>query len=289
MKIIESISEMREYSQQLKRENKVIASVDTDAELHDGHMTLVKIAKENADVVVLSSGHSVDYKEMTGEEYKKKKFQYRHHINGLSRDIELSKLHGVDVFCYLQENQLYVDDLIIPLEMCENVYNSMKHRETLNTDYFSNMIHTLSTFFPIFKVVTPDITVVGQKDAYQNFGLKSLIKQLNLLIKIITVPILRDSDGLACSSRNTLLTSSERQRALSMYQVLQEIASWEEIEPINYIKSYITHHVKADICMVDVVCAETLKDLTVFDRKMLIIINAFFKDIYLTDNIIIEP
>jgi pantoate--beta-alanine ligase len=60
MKIIESVKEMQEYSRQLKREGKTIASVDTDAELHDGHRTLVKIAKENADVVVLSAGHSVN-------------------------------------------------------------------------------------------------------------------------------------------------------------------------------------------------------------------------------------
>ena len=73
MKIIESVDEMQEYSRQLKRDGKTIASVDTDAELHDGHMSLVKIAKENADVVVLNVGHSVDYQRLTEEEYKKKK------------------------------------------------------------------------------------------------------------------------------------------------------------------------------------------------------------------------
>ena len=61
MKFIESIQVAKDYCQQLKREGKTIASVDTDAELHDGHRTLVKIAKENADVVVLSAGHSVNY------------------------------------------------------------------------------------------------------------------------------------------------------------------------------------------------------------------------------------
>ena len=98
MKIIESVDVMREYSQQLKREGKTIASVDTDAELHDGHMSLVKIAKENADVVVLNAGHSVDYKEKSAEEYKKNLLQYRQRPDGLSRDIELAKSNGVDVF-----------------------------------------------------------------------------------------------------------------------------------------------------------------------------------------------
>ena len=288
MKIIESVKEIQEYSQQLKREGKTIASVDTDGELHDGHMTLVKIAKENADVVVLFSGHSVEYNEMTEEEYKKKKFQYRHHINGLSRDIELSKLHGVDVFCYLPENQLYADDFVIPLEICDKTYDFIRSRGMFDEVVVSSFIFTLWTYFPPFYVLTPDMCMVGQKDAYQNFALKSLIKQLGLPINVITAPIIRDPDGLACSSRNVHLTQSERQRATSIYQVLQEVASWKEIEPINYIKSYITHHVKSDYCYVDICCAETLKILDVLDREAIIIINAFFGEIELGDNIIIK-
>ena len=94
MKIIKSISEMHEHCKQLKSEGKIIASVDTDAELHAGHMALVKIAKENADVVVLNSGHSVDYKEDSAEEYEKKLLEYRQLPYGFSRDIELAKSNG---------------------------------------------------------------------------------------------------------------------------------------------------------------------------------------------------
>ena len=61
MKIIESIEEMQEYSQQLKRDGKTIAAVTTESYLHDGHMSLVKIAKENADIVVMSNFHTFYY------------------------------------------------------------------------------------------------------------------------------------------------------------------------------------------------------------------------------------
>ena len=287
MKIIESVEEMREYSRQLKREGKTIASVDTDAELHEGHMSLVKVAKENADVVVLSSGHSVDYKKLTEEEYKKKKLQYRQLPDGLSRDIELSKSNGVDVFCYLPEDQLYVDDLTIPIEMCEKTYDFLRNRDIYEALVVSIMAHTLSTFFPIFKVVAPDISVVGQKDAYQSFGIKSLIKQLGLSIKVVMAPIIRDSDGLACSSRNVLLTQSERQNALSIYQALQEVSSWSKIESINYIKTYITHRVKSEHCYVAICCAETLEELNTLDRDAIIMITAKFGDNALGDNIFI--
>jgi len=287
MKIIESIEEMREYSHQLKREGKTIASVDTDAELHEGHMSLVKIAKDNADVVVLSSGHSVDYKKMTEEEYKKKKLQYRQLPDGLSRDIELSKSNEVDVFFYPSEDQLYVDDLTIPIEMCEKAYDFLRNRDIYEALVVSIMAHTLSTFFPIFKVVAPDISVVGQKDAYQNFGIKSLIKQLGLSIKVVMAPTIRDFDGLACSSRNVRLTQSERQNALSIYQALQEISSWSEIESINYIKTYITHRVKSEHCYVSICCAETLEELNTLDRDAIIMITAKFGDNALGDNIFI--
>ena len=287
MKIIESVEEMREYSRQLKREGKTIASVDTDAELHEGHMSLVKVAKENADVVVLSSGHSVDYKKMTEEKYKKKKLQYRQLPDGLSRDIELSKSNEVDVFFYPSEDQLYVDDLTIPIEMCEKTYDFLRNRDIYEALVVSIMAHTLSTFFPIFKVVAPDISVVGQKDAYQNFGIKSLIKQLGLSIKVVMAPTIRDSDGLAYSSRNVLLTQSERQNALSIYQALQEVSSWSKIESINYIKTYITHRVKSEHCYVAICCAETLEELNTLDRDAIIMITAKFGDNALGDNIFI--
>ena len=289
MKIIESVDEMQEYSQQFKREGKTIASVDTDAELHDGHMSLVKIAKENADVVVLNAGHSVDYKEMSAEEYKKSLLQYRQMPDGLSRDIELAKSNGVDVFFYPSMNQLYVDDLSIPLEMCEKAYDFMRNRDIYEALVVSIMAHTLSTFFPIFNVVTPDISVVGQKDAYQNFGLKSLIKQLGLSIKVITAPIARDSDGLAYSSRNRFLSKSERQRAVSIYQTLQEVSSWSKIESINYTKRYITSHIQSDYCHVDICCAETLEEFNTLNKDAIIMIQAgpFADNSFLTDNIFI--
>ena len=287
MKFIESIQVAKDYCQQLKREGKTIASVDTDAELHAGHMSLVKIAKENADVVVLNAGHSVDYKEMTKEEYKKSLLQYRQMPDGLPRDIELAKSNGVDVFFYPSMNRLYVDDLNIPIEMCEKAFDPVRNRDAFESAGFIS--HVLSTFFPIFNVVTPDISVVGQKDAYQVFGLKSLIKQLDLPIKVITAPIIRDSDGIACSSRNQFLTQSERKRAISIYQTLHEVSTWSKIESTNYTKRYITSHIQSDYCYVDICCAETFEELNTLNKDAIIMVTVgpFIGDSFLTDNIFI--
>ena len=201
--------------------------------------------------------------------------------------------------------ELYVDELSIPIKMCEKVYDSMRNRDAFEAVNSPVLIHVLSTYFPIFNVVKPDISVVGQKDAYQFFGLKSLIRQLDLPIEVIISPIIRDSDGLACSSRNDFLTQPERERAVSIYKTLHEVSTWPNIESVEYIKEYITSHIQSKWCFVNICCAETLEELHTIDRDAIVIVMAGpfgrkglplhklvtddgFKGV-LTDNIVIKP
>ena len=276
MKYIESIQEMQEYSRQLKREGKTIASVDTDAYLHDGHKALVKIGKENADVVVLNAGHSTDYRSKSVEEYNKSFINYKNDI--FLKDLELAKSYGVDVYFYPAMKELFVDELSIPIEMVEKVYDSMRNRDAFESADSAELTFILGTYFPVFNVVMPDISVVGQKDAYQSFGLKSLIKQLDLPIEVIMAPIIRDSDGLACSSRNDFLTRSERERAISIYKTLHEVSTWPkyaiDIKSVEYAKEYIISHIQSEWCSVDICCAETFEELNTLDRDAIILVTA---------------
>ena len=276
MKFIESIQEMQEYSRQLKREGKTIASVDTDAYLHNGHKALVKIGKENADVVVLNAGHSTDYRSKSVEEYNKSFINYKNDI--FLKDLELAKSYGVDVYFYPAMKELFVDELSIPIEMVEKVYDSMRNRDAFESADSAELTFILGTYFPVFNVVMPDISVVGQKDAYQSFGLKSLIKQLDLPIEVIMAPIIRDSDGLACSSRNDFLTRSERERAVSIYKTLHEVSTWSkyaiDVKSVEYVKEYITSHIQSKRCSVDICCAETFEELDNLDRDAIIMVVA---------------
>ena len=276
MKIIESIEEMREYSQQLKREGKTIASVETAGDLHEGHMSLVKIAKENADVVILSIGHVIDYVRHS-EEYEERLKKYRQ--TNFILDIELCQSHGVDILFHSPDTWNYEAPLDIPIPTVERL---IKHRDPPPI-----LLETLIPWPQILDVERPDVTILGQKDIYQNLVMKSIIGNLNFPIKVIMAPIIRDSDGLACSSRNVRLTPSERQNALSIYQALQEVSSWPKTESINYIKTYIVHRVKSEHCYVDICCAETLEELNTLDRDAVIVITAKFGDYAHTDNIFI--
>ena len=107
------------------------------------------------------------------------------------------------------------------------------------------------------------------------------------------IPTIRDSDGLAFSSRNQLLTLSERQDATSIYQTLHEISRWSSYPPIEKIKEHITKRINqanGHVSHLDICCAETLEELKLIDRKFIVIVDTGFGAVdNLGDNIIIEP
>ena len=286
MKIIESINEMREYSRQVKQIGKTIGLIDTEGDLHDGHMSLVKIAKENVDVAVLSICHTLDYFNFSTVEYEKYIKIYEQEF--LEKDIELCKLNNVDVLFLPPMDDIYLD--VPPLNVSIPTIDQLvidRH------DHPPTNMKFISGAKELYNIILPDVSVLGQKDAHQVFVLKSVIKQLDLPIKVITAPIIREPDGLAGSSRNRFLSPSQRQEATSIYQTLHEISRWSTYPSIVDIKKHITNRINqanGNIVHIDICCAETLKELDSINKKFIIIVNAKFGTVdYLIDNIIIEP
>ena len=196
MKIIESIDEMREYSQQCKRDGKTVGLIDTEGYLHDGHMSLVKIAKENIDVAIMSICHTAEYFNFSTEEYKTELKEYE--VDVMKDEIEICKLNNVDVLFFPPQADLFSDTS--PLNI------SIPTIDKLMIDRPEPFLPVIMEYIlgakELYNLILPDVSVLGQKDAEQVFVLKSLIKQLDLPIEVITAPIFRDSDGLASSSRN---------------------------------------------------------------------------------------
>ena len=286
MKIIESIEEMREYSQQIKREGKTIGSIGTESYLHEGHMSLVDIARNNADVVEFHLCHTLDYFNFSTVEYEKYIKIYEQEF--LEKDIELCKLNNVDVLFLPPMDDIYLD--VPPLNVSIPTIDQLvidRH------DHPPTNMKFISGAKELYNIILPDVSVLGQKDAHQVFVLKSVIKQLDLPIKVITAPIIREPDGLAGSSRNRFLSPSQRQEATSIYQTLHEISRWSTYPSIVDIKKHITNRINqanGNIVHIDICCAETLKELDSINKKFIIIVNAKFGTVdYLIDNIIIEP
>jgi len=296
MKIIESIDEMREYSQQLKRDGKTIALVNTMGYLHDGHMSLVKIAKENADVVVMCIqtpvGDLLKFSIEWPENYKKYLIEEgeRYQQKSLENDLEICRKYKVDIFFY--PNML--DYHSNPIQTI-TIYHAINKR-LLDNPYMDNLGACLNWVLDIdlktWNTVLPDIVVAGQKDIHQNILLKVFANYFHFPIKVIMAPIIRDSDGLALSSRNVYLTQSDRQNALSIYQVLQEVSNWSSYPSIDKIKEYIANYINnvgGDVYFIDICCAETLEELDVIDKETIIVVAAKFGKVDIWDNIIIEP
>ena len=297
MRIIESIEEMREYSQQCKREGKIIGSVATGGYLHDGHMSLVKIAKENSDVVVVNTiamSDSLKFSIEWPKNYKKylieAETEYQQHF--LEKDLEICKKHKVDVFFYSS----LLDYYSTPIQTI-TISHAINKRLLNSTDIFRPMTGSLISWcldlnVKIWNSILPDIIVEGQKDIHQNLLMKFFLNYFHYPIKIIIAPTLRDSTGLAFSSSNRFLSKSERQDATSVYQTLHEISKWTSYPSIEKIKEHIIDRItnaNGNIVYVDICCPETLEELNSIDKETIIIICSNFWNVDVVDNIIIEP
>ena len=295
MKIIESLDEMQEYSQQLKRDGKTIASVATQGYLHDGHMSLVKIAKENADVVVMQTIAMSDlliYSIEWPKNYKKylieKEIQYQQH--SLKNDLEICRKHNIDIFFHPNMLDYHPN----PVQTI-NIYHAINKR-LLDNPYTHNLGVGISWVLDLdlktWNTILPDIVVAGQKDIHQNIFQKVFANYFHFPFKIIIAPTIRDSDGLALSSRNRFLSDFDRQNALSIYQVLQEVSSWSSYPSTDKIKEYIVNYINnvgGDVYFIDICCAETLEELDVIDKETVIVAAAKFGEVDIWDNIIVEP
>ena len=229
MKIIRSVEKMQAYSLQLKQEGKTIALVDTEGELHQGHMSLVEVAKQNADIVILNILHTISYFNYNKERYEQGLKRYEEKF--LPQEIELCHKNKVDV-------------LFLPL--MEEIYSSSVKLD-ISIPFIDEFIQDRFDFLYInekfiwvakrlYDIIKNDVSVLGQKDIHMARGIKYLFKHFNLPTKIIIAPTARDKEGLAYSSRNRLLNLEDRKRASSVFTLLQKIAVNNSFAHLQEIK-----------------------------------------------------
>ena len=279
MKIIETIKEMQDYSNSLKKLGKSIAVVPTMGFLHEGHLSLVDIAKENADIVVLTN--FVNPTQFAPHE------DLATYPRDFEQDCKLSESRGVDIVFHPKAEEMYPKDSstwVEETQLSEGLCS-------VTRPIFFRGVVTIVT--KLFNAVLPDIAVFGQKDAQQCLIIKRMVRDLNFPIKIIIGDIVREADGLAMSSRNKYLTKSERTRALSIYKSL--IAAKEEIllgeKNILTIESKIRKSIENENGKIDYIEIRDTKNLSKLNEvngETLIAIAAFFGKTRLIDNIIIE-
>jgi pantoate--beta-alanine ligase len=208
MKIVKSIAEMKEYSSALKKEGKSVALVPTMGALHAGHLSLLGIARGLCDMSVMSVFVNPTQFGPT-EDFNK-------YPRDLDKDCALAESAGCGCVFAPSADEMY------PAGYGTYV-NVGPVGDTLCGAARPGHFRGVATVvLKLFNIVTPDAAVFGAKDAQQAAVIKHAVSDLNLPVRIVTAPIIREPDGLAMSSRNAYLTPAERVQAVNISKSLFE-------------------------------------------------------------------
>jgi len=211
MKIIRSVRKMQQYATQVKSSGKTIGFVPTMGYLHKGHLSLVRQARKDTDVVVMSMFvNPIQFGPK--EDFKK-------YPRDLKTDSAQAGAAGVDIIFYPSSRTMYPKDYQTYVEVAElSKYLCGKSRP----GHFKGVATVVTK---LFNIVKPDIAYFGQKDAQQSAVIKRMVLDLNMDLKIKVMPVVREPGGLAMSSRNAYLSPTQRKDALVLKNALQKAVS----------------------------------------------------------------
>lgn len=211
MKIVKTVCELREELKEVRKQGKTIGLVPTMGALHIGHESLIAEARKQTDVVVVSI--FVNPTQFGPNE------DYDKYPRTLDADAELCQKHHVDFIFAPEPHEVYSDTSILTSIVPPESYQNKLCGET-RIGHFNGVALIVAK---LFNIVQPDRAFFGQKDAQQLAIIKKMVKDLNFPIEIISCPIIRQPNGLACSSRNSYLTEIQKEQALSLSKVVKDV------------------------------------------------------------------
>ncbi len=277
-RVVTSINEMKEISKEALLAKKSIGFVPTMGYLHNGHMSLIKRARQENDIVVVSIF------------VNPLQFAPNEDFNTYPRDFEedrnLCEQSGVDVIFYPSYEHMYAQNYQTFVE----VTGLSKPLEgTSRPTHFKGVT---TVVLKLFNIVKPTRAYFGKKDAQQLIIIKKMVEDLNLDVEIIPCEIQRDVDGLALSSRNVYLNQLERaqavclKKALDKAQELIDAKIYDSKTIIQSMKDVINAHDLARIDYISINSTDCLSELSeVVLGKTLISLAVFFGKTRLIDNI----
>lgn len=276
MKIIKTIDELRANLKKSKIEGKSIGLVPTMGYLHEGHASLIRKARSENDIVVVS-----DFVNPIQFGPNEDLLTYP---RDLEADSKICEEIGVDYIFAPEASEMYQDrKVFVDIEdMSDHLCGAKR------PGHFRGV---LTVCIKLFNITGADRAYFGQKDAQQVAIIKKLVSDLNIPIEIIPCPIVREEDGLALSSRNTYLSSEERKAALCLSRAIfageklaNEGGSVEEV--IGKMKEIIDGEELSKIDYISVVDLKTMEDASDFDGDRLVAIAVYIGKTRLIDNFI---
>lgn len=204
--IIRTVREMQASADEFRRNGKSIGLVPTMGYLHQGHTSLMQVAKTHAEIVVTSI-----YVNPT-------QFGPNEDLESYPRDLEhdekVAYANGTDILFIPDDAEMYQDPLttVHVKEITAGLCGASR-------PWHFDGVTTIVT--KLFNIVKPHVAVFGQKDGQQARVVRKMVQDLSMDVEIVVAPIIREPDGLAMSSRNKYLTADERRQALVLNQALQ--------------------------------------------------------------------
>ncbi len=278
MQVVKSISRVRQIISSTKKRARKIGLVPTMGYLHEGHLSLVRLARQKCDFLVVSV--FVNPTQFGPKE------DLRTYPRDLKRDLKLLRKEGVDLVFHPSTKAMYPNGFRTYVEVTE------WSKALCGASRPIHFRGVTTVVLKLFNILQPDIAVFGSKDFQQAVIIKQMVKDLDLVVRIITGPIIREPDGLAMSSRNTYLSEIERKNAVVLYQSLKWLrkAYREGLRNpragLSKIKKMIRSK-RGRIDYVEMVDRDTLEPVKKLKKGTLIALAVYFGRTRLIDNILL--
>jgi len=280
MRLTKTIDELRVIVKGRKDNNNKIGFVPTMGALHQGHLSLIKRAKNENEIVVVSI--FVNPTQFGPKE------DYKTYPRDIERDYNLAVESGADIVFNPELSEIYVDEASTFVQVEGDITNKLcgKSRPT----HFKGVTTIVNI---LFNIVSPDCAYFGQKDAQQAVIINKMVRDLHMNINIIVCPIVREEDGLAMSSRNIYLSDEERKQAIILNKALKIVTEKfnDGEKKVEKLKSLIIDTIRtqdlASIDYVEILDYNNLKEIEYIKEKSLVAVAVVFGKTRLIDNVII--
>ncbi|MDR0983964.1 MAG: pantoate--beta-alanine ligase [Ruminococcus sp.] len=279
MQTIKNIKELKAQIKFWKQNGNSIGFVPTMGYLHEGHQSLIRRSvEENSKTIVSIFVNPTQF--APTEDLDK-------YPRNLAGDIELCEKTGADVIFTPENAEMYAEDFSAFVDM------SGLTEELCGKSRPTHFRGVCTVVNKLFNIVTPDKAYFGQKDAQQLAVIKRMVRDLNMNVEIVGCPIIRESDGLAKSSRNVYLSPEERKAALVLSRAIfagEKLLRAGERNPetiITEMKKIIDSESLARIDYIEVVDGDSIEKIdTIKNGNILTAIAVFIGKTRLIDNFI---
>jgi pantoate--beta-alanine ligase len=277
--VISDPEKMRRFSLEARSNGKSVGFVPTMGYFHEGHLSLMRRAREQDDVVAVSI--FVNPTQFGPNEDLAK------YPRNLERDAKRAEEVGVDVIFHPTVDDMY------PPHSTTVVEETSLSRHLCGVSRPTHFRGVTTVVMKLFNIVQPDRAYFGQKDAQQALIIRRMVRDLNVGVEIEMCPIVREADGLAMSSRNAYLNAGERRDAVVLWQALQRAKELIDsgLRDARALKEEMTKIIEPKAAKIDYISVSdvtTLEEVDAVRGDVLIALAVFIGSTRLIDNIQLE-